>query len=76
MLQAIQESVDDFLNLSLNLPTDSLLAYHRMASSVHTLCSVVREAEDMQQPRSEILSVLEPARLLHKQSAFIERLQK
>ena len=75
MLEKLQSCVVNFLNATSNLPSDRLLAHHRIASSVHTLCGIIREAESAGFSRSEILDVLKPARELHAQSPFIARLQ-
>jgi len=76
MLKTLQETVTDFLNVASNLPTDSLIAYHRMASCVHILYAAIREAENMQISRAEILTAIKPVRLLCSQSPFIARMQR
>lgn len=75
MLEKLQTCVIDFLNTTSNLPSDRLLAHHRIASSVHALCGIVKEAENAGFTRCDILDVLQPARELHAQSLFIARLQ-
>jgi extracellular factor (EF) 3-hydroxypalmitic acid methyl ester biosynthesis protein len=75
MLETLQTCVNDLLETASNLPSDQLLAHHRIASSVHVLCGIVREVESAGFSRSNILEVLQPARELHAQSPFIARLQ-
>ena len=75
MIKALQVSVDDYLNLAANLPTDSFIAYNRLAAAVCMVSASIKEAESMNLSRVEILKVLEPLRLLFNQSPFINRVQ-
>jgi SAM-dependent methyltransferase len=74
-VEELQQFVYDFMRLEHGQMREEEL-YHRLLAVVHQICAAILRCEQAQLERDEILPILEPVRLVHARSPFVNRLQK